>query len=117
MTLKQCFEEFGGDYEGVISRMGKVERVRKFILKFKTDPTFDLLTESLATGNYEDAFRAAHTMKGLCQNLGFERLCRSSSALTEALRGGKNPDNDSYYQQLKDDYEQIINTINLLDEQ
>ncbi len=117
MTLKQCFEMFGGNYESVLSRMGKEERVRKFVLKFKSDPTFDFLTESLANANYTEAFRAAHTIKGLCQNLGFDRLFRSSSALTEALRGGKEPDNDLYYKQVKEDYAQIINAIQLLDEQ
>lgn len=117
MTLKECFEMFGGDYEGVISRMLKEERVKKFILKFKNDPTFDLLTRSTEDENYEEAFRAAHTIKGLCQNLGFERLYKSSYELTEALRGGKKPDSDSYYQQVKTDYEQIVCAIELLDQQ
>lgn len=117
MTLKQCFEMFNGDYDGVISRMGKEERVKKFILRFKTDPSFDLLTESLANANYQEAFRAAHTIKGLCQNLGLEQLGKSSSALTEALRGGKRPADEVYYQQVKADYEQVISAINLLDEQ
>lgn len=116
MTLKQCFELFGGDYDGVISRMLKEERVKKFVLKFKNDPTFDLLTESLQNENYKEAFRAAHTIKGLCQNLGFERLYKSSCVLTEALRDGEKPKDDSMYQQVKCDYEQIINALNLLDE-
>jgi len=116
MTLKQCFEMFGGDYESVISRMLKEERVKKFTLRFRDDSTFELLTKSLKEENYKEAFRAAHTIKGLCQNLGFERLRKSSSALTEALRDGNKPDDDSIYQQVKEDYEQIINAIKLLDE-
>ena len=35
----------------------------------------------------ETAFRAAHTLKGLCMNLGFDSLYEVSSALTENLRG------------------------------
>lgn len=37
----------------------------------------------------ESAFRAAHTLKGVAQNLGFDALYRASSALTEHLRGGQ----------------------------
>ncbi len=117
MTLKQCYELFGGDYEGVISRMLKEERVKKFVIKFGNDQTFNGLTDMLAAENYEEAFRAAHTIKGLCQNLGFDRLFKSSSALTEALRGGKKPEDDSIYQQVKEDYEQIINAIKQLDDE
>ncbi len=117
MNIKQCYEMFGGNYDGVISRLGKEERIKRFILKFKADPTFNLLTESIANANYDEAFRAAHTIKGLCQNLGLDQLYKSACALTEELRGGKKPDNDMYYQQVKDDYEQIINAIQLLDEQ
>lgn len=39
--------------------------------------------------DWEAAFRAAHTLKGVAQNLGFQRLYLSSAALTEALRGPK----------------------------
>ena len=115
MTLKQCYELFGGDYEGVVSRLVKEERIKKFLFKFLTDSTFTGLTEFIADGNYEEAFRAAHTIKGLCQNLGFDQLYKSSFALTEALRGGKKPEDDTLYQQVKEDYEQVINAIKSLD--
>ena len=36
--------------------------------------------------NYEDAFRSAHTLKGVCQNLFFDRLYEVSNELTELLR-------------------------------
>ena len=34
-----------------------------------------------------EAFRAAHTMKGMCQNMAFTRLYQSSHEITEILRG------------------------------
>ena len=33
------------------------------------------------------AFRAAHTIKGICLNLGFDKLYQASSDITEQLRG------------------------------
>ena len=37
-------------------------------------------------GNREEAFRAAHTLKGVCRNLGIERLAGSAEIITEVLR-------------------------------
>lgn len=37
--------------------------------------------------NAEEAFRTAHTLKGICLNLGLDRLYRVSACLTEKLRG------------------------------
>ena len=56
----------------------------------------------------EEAFRAAHTLKGVCMNLGFERLLHSSSMLTESLRNGVGENMTELFQQVQQDYEQII---------
>ena len=45
------------------------------------------LESAINSQDWEAAFRAAHTLKGVAQNLGFQRLYLSSTALTEALRG------------------------------
>lgn len=89
MTLKECYEALGGDYAGVVSRLRSEALVMRFALRFLDDGSYHLLQESLANGDYETAFRAAHTIKGVCQNLSFTRLYESSCALTEALRGGQ----------------------------
>ena len=36
----------------------------------------------------ELAFRAAHTLKGVCMNLGFDHLYKLSFEITESLRTG-----------------------------
>ena len=88
MTIQECYAAMGSDYEEVLGRLRSPRIIQKFILKFLDDGSYDLLVRSMEAGNYEEAFRAAHTIKGVCQNLGFTRLYESSSALTEALRGG-----------------------------
>jgi HPt (histidine-containing phosphotransfer) domain-containing protein len=45
------------------------------------------LTKSIKAGDVDEAFRAAHTMKGMCQNMAFTRLYQSSHDITETLRG------------------------------
>lgn len=88
MSLKECYAALGGDYESVVARFHGERLVQKFALKFLADGSYQLLQDSLAAKNYEDAFRAAHTIKGVCQNLSFTKLYESSAKLTDALRTG-----------------------------
>lgn len=88
MNVKEFYAATGGDYEGTLSRFLSEERVKRFALKFEQDPSFSQLCEALKNGDVGEAFRAAHTLKGVCQNLGFDSLYRISSEITEILRGG-----------------------------
>ena len=53
MTVRECYEELGSDFDKVLSRL----------------------------------VSAAHTLKGICLNLGFDNLFAPSQELTEKLRG------------------------------
>lgn len=88
MTIMECYRALGGNYDDVIARLRSERLVRKFVLKFPADGSYELLLHSLEQENLQEAFRAAHTIKGMCQNLGFTALEKSSAALTEALRAG-----------------------------
>ncbi|WWR15104.1 Hpt domain-containing protein [Lachnospiraceae bacterium JLR.KK008] len=114
MTVKECYDKFGGDYEGVISRLLSEERVKKYMLKFLDDGSFELLCTSLEAGNMDDAFRAAHTLKGVCQNLGFERLYVSSDQLTELLRDREKHDVSELLKKTEEDYMTTISAIRML---
>ena len=89
MTLKECYDMFGGDYEDVSRRLPSEKLIEKFFLKFQDDKSYENLQNALKEGDYEEAFRAAHTLKGVAQNLSFKNLGQSSSSLTEALRAKK----------------------------
>ena len=86
MTLQECYAALGGDYNEVLGRLYSEALVQKFVGKFLADQSFQLLSDSLNAGAYEDAFRAAHTLKGVTQNLSFTKLYHSSHEITEALR-------------------------------
>ena len=63
MTVKECYEQMGSDYEGVLGRMGSEAMIKRFALKFLQDPSFNNLKENLEKNDGEEAFRAAHTLK------------------------------------------------------
>ncbi len=113
MTLKECYFQFGGDYEDVFFRLRTEERIEKFIIRFLKDESFQLLTDSLGK-NQEEAFRAAHTLKGIAQNFSFTKLFESSAELTEALRPGyetPSADVNQLYESVKRDYYIVIEAI------
>ena len=86
MTIQECYKAIGGNYEDVLRRLHNEALIQKFTLKFLEDPSYLLLKQALKDKNYEDAFRSAHTLKGVCQNLSFDRLYEVSNELTELLR-------------------------------
>lgn len=116
MTLKECYAALDGDYEEAMGRLRSERLVQKFVLKFLDDGSFDLLCRSIEAGDQPEAFRAAHTIKGVCQNLSFTMLGRSSSALSEALRGGYTPEADALAEQVKAEYQQTAQAIRAFQE-
>ena len=71
MTIQECYTALGGNYEEVLGRLYSEALVKKFVVKFLADQSYQLLESSL---------------KGVTQNLGFIRLYESSHEITEALR-------------------------------
>lgn len=111
MTLQECYAALGGNYDDAISRLRSERLVTKFVVKFLDDDSCALLLRSMDAENYEEAFRAAHTIKGVCQNLGLTRLLDSSSRLSEALRHGYTPEADALAEQVGRDYQDTVCAI------
>ena len=113
MTVKECYEAMGANYDDVAGRLRKDERIRKFLLKLPDDKSYDLLLKSLDERNMEEAFRAAHTIKGTCLNLSLTTLYRSASQLSDRLRDRREYDVDiePLLEQLKKDYTHMLTCI------
>lgn len=88
MTVSEFYTEIGGDYEDVLGRFRGEERVIKFLRLFLADTSISDLRRNMAEENYQEAFRAAHTLKGVASNLGLTSMQTAASEVTEALRGG-----------------------------
>ncbi len=116
MTVKQCYEAMGANYEEVESRLRTEERIKKFLLKVLNDKSYDLLCTSIEQNNMEEAFRAAHTLKGISQNLSLTILYNSSSVLSDVLRDSQKYDEKAaeLFEQVKKDYEKVTEAIKKL---
>ena len=114
MTIQECYQKLGGDFAAVEARLPSVSLVVRFITKFLNDSSFSELCRAMQEGQREEAFRAAHTLKGVCANLGFDRMGASAGQLTELLR----PESDGVpagagpvLDEVKRDYELTVSAI------
>lgn len=116
MKLKEFYDAIGGGYEAIKQRMPKDDMIEKFVLKFLSEPTYENLCRRIEYEEYEEAFRAVHSLKGISANLGFQRLEKSSGILTELLRNSNEEEIDKnvvnqMLEQITIDYNTVIETI------
>lgn len=114
MTTREFYDLTGGNYGEVIRRLQDEKRVARFVMLFKKDPGFEELEMSLTQGDAASAFRAAHTLKGVCLNLGFDRLFNHVNDVTELLRGGDTVRAQEEMPPLRECYREIIEAIDKL---
>ena len=115
MTVRESYEKMGANYDGVLSRLGNEMLIKKFAVKFLKDPSFQDLTDAIEQGDAERAFRAAHTLKGICLNLGFDNLFAVSSELTEKLRAGELDGTEALFEKVKEQYDITVSAIRQLE--
>ena len=104
MTLQEFYARVGGDYNATLSRLPSEALVKKFILKYPGDPSFAQLKDALAAQDWELAFRASHTLKGVAQNLGMDRLYK-------AVRGPKPLEDESLWPPVLAAHEEVLAAI------
>lgn len=119
MQIDECYAAFGGNYEDVKSRLMKDELIKRLVIKFLADTSYDRLAEAVAQKNHGDAFRAVHTLKGVSQNLSFDRLSKATEGLTETLRKWETIPVDealceAQFEQVTAEYQAVIDAIRQL---
>lgn len=91
MTQQQMdrLTEAGIQVETALGRfMGNEALFLKFLLRFPADPSYSQLREALQQEDLQQAFTAAHTLKGTAGNLSLEELYHPVSLAVEDLRAG-----------------------------
>lgn len=112
MTIKEFYQEIGSDYEQMIKRLGTESLILRFALKFPEDQTYRELESAMGEADGEKAFRAAHTLKGVCLNLGFSALGHASSELTEAMRENRKTDGcEELMKKVSEEYEKLLRVL------
>jgi HPt (histidine-containing phosphotransfer) domain-containing protein len=116
MNVKECYEQIRGDYEDVKRRFLTDVRIRRFVLLFLKDTSMRELLTAMEEGDFEAAFRAAHSLKGVCLNLGLSGLYEPVNRMTEALRA-KNREKASQIQpEVQKEYDLTCECLRMLEQ-
>ena len=102
MELEELYQKIGGDLKNVMKRIPNEAMIGKFVRKYANDPTYNRLTAAVEAKNWKDVFIAAHTLKGVAQNLGFDR---GAVPLTD----------ESLFEEVCKDQKEIVEAIEKLD--
>lgn len=101
----------GADYQEVLGRLYNEAMICKFVRMFLQDDSFQILEEALRRGDVKEAFRGAHTLKGVCQNLGFSNLYAPTYTLTETLRAGQLEGTQEQFAKVAEQYKRTVDAI------
>ena len=86
MTLQECYVKIGGDYNDILHRFMNENMIHKFVLKFPQDNNMALFEESWAKKDYETAFRAMHTLKGVAVKLRSQEYDNLDGLITDVKK-------------------------------
>ena len=93
--LKMNLQELGTvidiDIKGSLERFSNFEPMYiKYLKRFLTEPTYAALKEAIAAQDFKGIETQAHTLKGICGNLGFTTLFDMFNKVVQAVRAGDN---------------------------
>lgn len=115
MTVQEVYGRLGADYSEIVCRMGNEERVKRFVLKLPQDDSFLRLCGAMTEGDAGEAFREAHTLKGIGLNLGLTNIADKAMLLTEELRAGViNTEAERLFAEFAESYDETIRYIGML---
>ncbi|NLW70282.1 MAG: Hpt domain-containing protein [Eubacteriaceae bacterium] len=100
------------DVDGALRRFsGNEELYMTCLNAFLSDPTMAQLNAAISSSSWDDAFTAAHALKGLAGNMGFVPLYHATGELVILIRTGKVSEISEATLRVKQCYNEIITAI------
>lgn len=88
MTLKELYDNIGGNYDQALRVLRMEKLLDKHIRKLTKNGAVEQLIAAGATMNPTELFERSHAVKGVCANLGLTELSEAASEICEELRPG-----------------------------
>lgn len=115
-SIKQNFIEAGVDVDDCLNRfLNKDELFFRFMKKYLEDDNLERLKKAIDEKNVSDAFKAAHTLKGVAGNLSFASVLKPLVPFVEVLRAGSLDGAEEAYAKIKEANDKIVEQIHTLD--
>lgn len=114
MTVKNCYNGIG-DYERMSACFHADATIKRFLGLFLKDDNYEKLEKALHADDIDNAFIAAHTLKGVCQNLALDSLYEADVVVTEALRAKNLAYAKEHFPKVTEAYEKAVARISQLE--
>ena len=88
MTVKELYDKIGGNYDQAIRIMKMEKLVDRYIRKLGKSTFVEALVAAADSMDAVALFENAHAMKGVCANLGLQKLAAAADTVTEEFRPG-----------------------------
>ena len=113
MLTVEKLRQFGANAdEGLQRCMNNEAFYLKMVSRFLEDKSFDKLKAEIDNGNLEEAFKAAHALKGVLGNLAITPLYEIIFEMTELLRNQTKCDYSDYIKKYDEKYLQLVSLAN-----
>ncbi len=110
-AVQDAYTTLGTDYNDVLKRLMNEQLIVRFLKTFLDDASFVNLREALDEDDVKAAFMAAHTLKGVCQNLGLSNLFTPINELTELLRTESLEGAEPLFKEVELEYNKTISVL------
>ena len=88
MTLQELYTSIDGSYDHAVQIMRMEKLINRYLLKFPNSGVNEALVAAGASMDPTALFESAHAMKGVCANMGFDKLSAAAGEITEEFRPG-----------------------------
>ena len=111
LTLEKL-DEFGVDTkEGLTRCMNNQKFYFRMISMGLSNDSFEKLGKALEENNLDEAFEAAHALKGVLGNLALTPIYKPLSEMTEMLRAKKTADYTAIYEPILEMRNQLLQML------
>ncbi len=114
MADQMLFElqQIGVNINQALELLGDSEETYRYFLdKFLKDENYSQLLAGAESGDREAELAAAHTMKGMCGNLGMMGMYRNLDMLVSILRGKSEGDEELLVRNITEQYQKVCDVI------
>lgn len=104
MLNVEKLKEYGADVDGALNRcMNNTDLYIRLVGVFEQDPNFDRLYKAFEDNDMNEAFEAAHGLKGASANLGLTPLYNVVAEVSDSLKAHIDKDYSELLDRIKEE--------------
>ena len=88
MTLQELYASIDGNYDHAVQIMRMEKLINRYLSKFPNSGVYESLAAAGESMDPTALFESAHAMKGVCANMGFDKMAAAAGEITEEFRPG-----------------------------